>query len=49
MSQDRTRIPVSIDTRECLKSLGSKGDTYDDIIQNLVQDTDNKTEDEVEN
>jgi hypothetical protein len=43
MSQDRTRIPVSTDTREDLKSRGSKGDTYDDVIQDLIQNLDNKT------
>ena len=36
MSQDGTRIPVSTDTREELKSRGSKGDTYNDVVQNLL-------------
>ena len=48
MSQDGTRIPISKKTREELKSLGSKGDTYDDIIKNLLQDTDNTCMEESE-
>ncbi len=34
MSQ--TTIQVSKETREKLKKLGSKGQTYDEIIKNLV-------------
>jgi len=37
MSQEDTRIPVSKQTREKLKSLGSKGQTYDDIINELIE------------
>jgi hypothetical protein len=36
MSQEVTRIPVGKETREQLKELGSKGDTYDDVIQSLL-------------
>jgi len=36
MSSEDTRIPVSKETRERLKSLGSKGQTYDEVIQDLL-------------
>jgi len=36
MSSEDTRIPVSKHTRERLKSFGCKGETYDDIIQDLI-------------
>jgi len=32
-----TRIPVSVEVREKLKKLGSKGDTYDKIIMRLIK------------
>jgi len=31
-----TTIQVSVETREALKTLGSKGDSYDTIIQKLL-------------
>jgi predicted CopG family antitoxin len=39
MARQRTKITtiqVREDTREALKKLGRKGDTYDDIIQKLL-------------
>jgi len=35
--QKSTTIQVSIETREELKSLGSKGETYDEIIKKLLK------------
>lgn len=32
-----TKIPVRVSTRELLKSLGKKGDTYDKIILELIE------------
>lgn len=32
-----TKIPVRVSTRELLKSLGKKGDTYDKIILGLIE------------
>ncbi len=34
---DVTTIQVSRDTREELKSLGIKGETYDDILRRLIK------------
>jgi len=34
---DITTIQVLKDTREKLKELGSKGETYDEIIQRLIK------------
>ena len=34
---DITTIQVSKETREELKTLGSKGETYDEIIKKLLQ------------
>jgi glucan phosphoethanolaminetransferase (alkaline phosphatase superfamily) len=45
MSHDSTRIPVQKETREKLKSRGKKGETYDEIINKLLENVDNKTED----
>ena len=34
---DVTTIQISKDTREELKALGSKGETYDEIIKRLLK------------
>ena len=34
---DTTTIQVTRDTREELKALGSKGETYDEIIKRLIK------------
>ncbi|GEM_PF-1019662 len=34
--RDLTTIQISKETREMLKSLGRKGETYDDIIRRLI-------------
>ena len=34
---NQTTIQVSKDTREKLKMIGRKGQTYDEIIENLIQ------------
>jgi hypothetical protein len=31
-----TNIPINVETRELLKKRGSKGDTYDAIIRELL-------------
>lgn len=36
--EDQTMIRVKKETRERLAALGSKGDTYDDIINKLIED-----------
>jgi hypothetical protein len=38
MSQTETRIPCSKDTREKLKQRGNKGETYDEILNRLLED-----------
>ncbi|MDK2383998.1 MAG: hypothetical protein QI199_04200 [Candidatus Korarchaeota archaeon] len=35
--RDLTTIQISKETREMLKSLGRKGETYDDIIRRLIE------------
>jgi len=37
-----TTIQVTVETRDKLQSLGSKGETYDEIIQRLVKSYENK-------
>ena len=37
MSSDRTTIQLSRDTRDKLADLGKKGDSYEDIILNLIK------------
>ena len=32
------KIPVTLETREKLKTLGQKGDTYDQIIRRLMKE-----------
>ncbi len=34
---DQTTIQISKETREKLKSVGRKGQTYDEIIENLLE------------
>lgn len=36
----KTTIAVSKETRDYLRELGSKGETYDQIIRRLVRDAD---------
>lgn len=36
MSKKNATIRISIDTRDNLRPLGQKGDTYDQIIQDLI-------------
>jgi hypothetical protein len=38
MSATDTRIPCSVETREKLKSRGDKGETYDEILKELLDD-----------
>ena len=38
--KEKTAIQLSKKTRDGLKKLGSKGDTYDDIICNLISRSD---------
>lgn len=43
----RTTIPLQKETRDRLKELGSKGDTYDDLINQLIdhyEGTESETE-----
>jgi len=37
MSEQRTTILVSVETREALKQISHKGETYDQIIRKLVK------------
>ena len=37
MSRKRTTIVISAETREKLKQLGRKGETYDEIIRRLIR------------
>ena len=34
---NQTTIQISKDTREKLKTIGRKGQTYDEIIENLIE------------
>ncbi len=34
--KDMTTIPIKKETRDMLKELGKKGETYDDIIRRLI-------------
>lgn len=36
-NKDKTSIAVSRDTKDRLDKLGCKGDTYDDIIRQLIR------------
>ncbi len=36
MSEDFTSIKISRETRDALKSIGKKGETYDDIVNRLL-------------
>ena len=31
-----TQIRITVETRESIKSIGNMGDTYDDVIMNLI-------------
>ena len=35
----KTTISVSDETKQSLKELGSKGDTYDDIVSHLIKES----------
>jgi hypothetical protein len=35
-SVSRTTIPLTKDTRDRLKALGSKGETYDELVNRLI-------------
>lgn len=37
---ERVKIPLSSETRERLKGLGKKGETYDAIIRRLMEKAD---------
>ncbi len=37
MSRERTTIELSKETRDQLKELGKKGETYDEIIRKLLK------------
>jgi len=36
-SEKSTTIQISVETREELKALGSKGETYDEIVKKLLR------------
>ena len=36
--EELTRIPVTVQTREDLSEIGNKGQTYNDIIQEMIQE-----------
>lgn len=40
MAKKITSIKLQMETRDVLASIGSKGDTYDDIIRMLLQNYD---------
>jgi hypothetical protein len=37
MAKDVTTVRISTELRDKLKKLGAKGETYEDVIQRLVQ------------
>jgi len=39
MVRERTTIAISKETRDQLKELGKKGETYDEILRKLIDQT----------
>lgn len=35
---DRTTIPLSRETRDLLKELGKKGETWDELVRRLIEE-----------
>jgi predicted CopG family antitoxin len=44
MAKDITTVRISTELRDRLKKLGVKGETYEDVIQRLVEMTEKNTE-----
>jgi len=44
MAKDITTVRISTELRDRLKKLGAKGETYEDVIQRLVEMTEKNTE-----
>ena len=38
VSEGRTTVELSKETRDQLKDLGKKGETYDEIVRKLIQE-----------
>ena len=48
MGNNSTQIPLKINTREKLRDLGRKGETYDQILRKLIKNFEEEKEDEEE-
>jgi hypothetical protein len=44
MSETITTIQIQIETRELLKKLGHKGESYDGLVRRLIQQTKDVTQ-----
>jgi hypothetical protein len=44
MSDTITTIQIQIETRELLKKLGHKGESYDSLVRRLIQETEEVTQ-----
>jgi hypothetical protein len=44
MTKDVTTVRISTELRDRLKKLGVKGETYEDVIQRLVEMTEKNTD-----
>ena len=42
----KTTIPLRVETRERLKEMGRKGETYDEIIERLLNEIERKSEED---
>ena len=44
MSDTITTIQIQIETRELLKKIGHKGESYDSLVRRLIQETEEVTQ-----
>ena len=44
MDENITTIQVQIETRELLKRMGHKGESYDSLVHRLIQETNEVTQ-----
>ena len=49
MGNNSTQIPLKLSTREKLRDLGRKGETYDQILCKLIKNFEEEKEDEEKN
>ena len=49
MGNNSTQIPLKINTREKLRDIGRKGETYDQLLRKLIKNFEEEKEDEEKN